>query len=129
MWYNPIIKALLNSPIHWFIGGSIMLITVAGRKTGRKYTLPVSYRRGEEDEPLTVFSRVNRTWWRNLQEGAAVTVRVRGKNYTAHAEVAEVDEETRMAYLKEMYSRMMKEDEIKELSPKLVMIDIWLDEA
>jgi hypothetical protein len=128
MWYNPIIKALLYSPLHWLISSSIMLITVTGQKTGRKYTIPVSYRRGEEDEPFTVFSRTNRTWWRNLQDGADVTLRVRGKNYTGHAEVTEVDEETRMAYLKEMYSRMMKEEEIKELSPKLVMIDIWLDE-
>lgn len=128
MWYNPIIKALLNSPLHGFISGSIMLITVTGQKTGRKYTIPVSYRRGEEDEPFTVFSRTNRTWWRNLQDGAQVTVRVRGKNRTAHAEVVEVDEETRMTYLKEMYSRMMKVEEIEELAPKLVMIDFWLDE-
>jgi deazaflavin-dependent oxidoreductase (nitroreductase family) len=124
MWYNPIIKALLYSPLHGFMSGSILLLTFTGRKSGQQYTIPVSYMR--EEDTLTIFSQRKRTWWRNLQGGAPVTVRVRGKNLPATAEVIELDEETRLNQLREMYSRMMNEEQIAEIAPNLVMIRIEL---
>ena len=51
---------------------SILLITVTGRKSGKKYTTPVNYlRRGDE---LTIISLHTRTWWRNLRGGREVTI-------------------------------------------------------
>ena len=37
---NPIMKGLLRSPLHGLMSGSLMLITYAGRKTGKPYTIP-----------------------------------------------------------------------------------------
>jgi deazaflavin-dependent oxidoreductase (nitroreductase family) len=125
MWYNPIIKAILSSPLHGLMSGSILLLTVTGRKSGKQYTFPVSYYRDEET--LTIFSQRKRQWWRNLEGGAAVQVRLRGKRRPATAEVVETDHATLIATMKEMYSRMMNDTQIEEMAPKLVMIRVQLD--
>ena len=36
---------LLRSPFHGMLSNGMMLITVSGRKTGKKYTTPVDYTR------------------------------------------------------------------------------------
>ena len=38
---NPVIKALLRSPLHRLVSKNFMLLTVTGRKTGRAHTFPV----------------------------------------------------------------------------------------
>src|SRR5262249_17743027 len=40
---NPVIRALLRSPVHGLMSKSLMLITFTGRKSGRRYTTPVRY--------------------------------------------------------------------------------------
>ncbi len=74
--YNPMVIWLLRSPLHRFLDKNTMLITVSGRKSGKLYTLPVSYIR--DGETLLVISQKDRTWWKNLQGGAKVTVFVQG---------------------------------------------------
>src|SRR4030042_5733909 len=76
MWFNPLIAAVLRSPFHGMLSRSVMLMTVTGRKSRAAYTTPVNYLPvGEE---LWTVSFRNRTWWRNLRGGAAVTLRLRG---------------------------------------------------
>jgi deazaflavin-dependent oxidoreductase (nitroreductase family) len=81
MWwqrlYNPFVVALLRSPLHGFMSGSTMLLTYAGRKSGKAYTTPVNYLR--DGDTLLVVSSREHIWWKNLRGGAPVTVRVRGK--------------------------------------------------
>ena len=88
---NGIMRALLRSPLHGLVSNRVMLITVSGRKSGRLYTTPVNYVR--DGDIITVISRRNRTWWRNLRGGAQVTVRVRGKDLKGVAEVVVDDKE------------------------------------
>ena len=38
---NPLLAALLRSPLHRLASKNLMLLTVTGRKSGRTYTLPV----------------------------------------------------------------------------------------
>jgi len=38
---NPVLKAVLRSPLHRLLSRKLMLLTVTGRKSGRRYTLPV----------------------------------------------------------------------------------------
>ncbi len=38
---------LLRSPLHGLAGGRIMLLAVTGRRSGRPFTVPVSYLRHE----------------------------------------------------------------------------------
>ncbi len=89
MWFNPIMKWILRSPMHGLISKSVMLVTFAGRKSGKVYTVPVNYVR-DGDQYLTVSYR-QRNWWRNLRGGVPVTLHIEGQDLKA---VAEVEEET-----------------------------------
>ena len=42
MWYNPIIKLLLLSPLHGFASKDILLLEYTGRRSGKKITVPLS---------------------------------------------------------------------------------------
>ncbi len=87
MWYNPIMRGLLRSPLHFIISKNIMLMTYSGRKTGKSYTVPMNYLENGEDV-YTISSR-DRVWWRNLRGGGDVTLRLRGEDVPARAETIE----------------------------------------
>lgn len=128
MWQNVFVTALLKSPLHRLMSRNILLLTVTGRKTGKQYSFPISYQRDEEDADwVTLFTQRRRIWWRNLIGGAEVQARVQGKERSGYAEIVETDEATMRATLQAMYSRMMNEQQIEELIPRMVMIDIALD--
>lgn len=92
---NPLMKFILRSPLHKMASSQIMLITVTGRKTGKRYTTPLNYvEEGDIEEGglLSVVSHRHRTWWRNLRGGAPVTIYLRGRKRAAMAEVLEEPE-------------------------------------
>ena len=68
--YNPIIILLLCSPLHSLIDKSMMLITLTGRKSGKKYTFPVSYVR--DGDTLLMISQREHTWWKNLRVDGSI---------------------------------------------------------
>ena len=86
---NDFVAFMLRTPLHNFMGNT-MLITVTGRKTGKKYTTPVGYYR--VDHHIWVITNRDRTWWSNIETGAEVSMRIHGKNVTGYAE-AIMDEE------------------------------------
>ena len=90
MWYNNIMVWLLRSPLHGLLSGNMMVINYTGRKSGKTYRLPVGYL--HLDDTLLTVSFKHRTWWRNLRGGAPVTVRLKGKDVPARAEVVEDDQ-------------------------------------
>ena len=81
---NDFIKILLYSPLQGILGGTLMLITVMGRKSGRAITTPVNYYR--DGNILWVISNRDRKWWRNVRGGADVVLRLQGRNMQACAE-------------------------------------------
>ena len=85
---NDFAKFFLRTPLYVFFGDT-MLITVTGCKTGKKYTTPVGYYR--DGDSLWVISNRDRTWWRNVKDGAEVEMRIRGKDVKGFA-VAVLDE-------------------------------------
>ena len=84
MWFNPIMKWLIRSPLHSFVSKSMLVIGYTGRKSGKRYETPVNYVRNGDD--LLVTSYRNRTWWRNMLGGVPVTVWLMGKQIQASAE-------------------------------------------
>jgi hypothetical protein len=90
---NPILGALLRSPLHRLISRQLALITVIGRKSGREYTFPTAYHQAGEDRvTITVGWPERKRWWRNLRgEGAPVRLWLKGTECNGHA-VAEGDE-------------------------------------
>jgi hypothetical protein len=90
MWFNTPMAWILRSPLHGLLSKSTVLITVTGRKSAKKYTLPVNYVR--DGDTLWVTSQRERTWWRNLIGGAPLEVVFEGKRLLARGE-AFVEEE------------------------------------
>jgi hypothetical protein len=85
--YNPFVVALLRSPLHGFIRGSTMLLTYAGRKSGKAFTRSVNYLR--DSDTLLVVSSREHIWWKNLRGGAPVAARVRGQDIRGVGEAFE----------------------------------------
>ncbi len=82
---NSFIKFILKSPLHGMMSASTMLITVAGRKTGRLITTPVNYY--QEGNTVWVLTVRDRKWWRNLPDCPKADLLLRGKRVSAVAEV------------------------------------------
>jgi deazaflavin-dependent oxidoreductase (nitroreductase family) len=85
---NHFVTFFLRTPLRVFLGNT-MLITVTGCKTGKSYSTPVNYYR--DGNLLWVISNRDRTWWRNVKEGAHVSLLLNGKAVNAFAE-AELNE-------------------------------------
>jgi len=88
---NDFMAWVLRSPFHGMLSNGMMLITITGRKTGKKYTTPVGYYR--EGENLWVITSRERTWWKNLQGGAQVQLLLKHNPVTAQADV-DLDEKS-----------------------------------
>jgi hypothetical protein len=84
---SPFMTWLLRSRLHALLSSQVMLITVTGKTTGRRYTLPVNYVR--DGDHLIVSSRADRRWWRNLRGGAPVELRLRSDDLRGYADVIE----------------------------------------
>ncbi len=83
---NALMRLLLRSPLHVLASGSILLLTFRGRKSGRSYTVPVSYVR--DGRAFVCFTSGEwSAWWKNLRGGAPVTAGVRGTGLEARAQV------------------------------------------
>jgi F420H(2)-dependent quinone reductase len=100
-WVNWIMLGILRSPFHPLLSRTTLVLTVTGRRTGRRYTFPVRYLRTGEHVLVSTDSR----WWRNLQGGAHVSLRMRGHEVSGQAEVStdpEAVEQSILAFLRQM---------------------------
>ena len=73
---NPIMKAILRSPIHGLLSHAMMVLAFKGRKSGKTISTPVGYIRNGNS--LIIFTFGN--WWVNLQNNAEVTMRLQGRD-------------------------------------------------
>lgn len=86
---NPLVVRLLRSPLHRVIGGGLMLVTVTGRRTGRRYTIPVGYQRDGDVLHVLVSKARRKQWWRNFRTPAALEVELRGERFAATGHVVD----------------------------------------
>ena len=89
-WFNKAIAWILCTPMHVLVSKDIMLLTVTGRKTGKRYPMPVSYAR-DGDLIICSTDRTRADWWKNLRGGAMVTLRLRGEDVAGQASVISED--------------------------------------
>ena len=82
---NPVVKSVLRSPLHGLMSRNTMLLEFQGRKTGRRYSTPVTYL--ERDGTVHCFTDRTNAWWRNLQDGAEVRLTLRGDAVTGKSTV------------------------------------------
>jgi hypothetical protein len=61
--WNPIMKRLLQSPLHWPWSRWFAVVEWTGRRSGRRYSTPVAYLLRDEE----VWVTTGDAWWRNLR--------------------------------------------------------------
>jgi hypothetical protein len=91
---NPVMRALLRSPLHRLASRQFVLLSVTGRKTGRTYTIPVT--RHQSGDEIVVYAAGG--WRRNLRGGAAVRVVLDGRERAGEARLEEDPDRVAQAY-------------------------------
>lgn len=91
--FNPFLRWLLRSRLHWVASRWILLVSYEGRRSGRRYTFPVAYAR-RDGSLVVVTPRSESQWWKNFRRPRPCTVRYRGVDRDATGEVVTGDERT-----------------------------------
>ena len=76
---NPLIAGLLRSPLHPLVSRGLALLTITGRRSGRRYSIPVGYMQDGDDLIVMVSEARRKQWWRNYYEPAPIEVLLRGR--------------------------------------------------
>ncbi len=100
---NPLMKLLLHSPLHFIMSRGLLVLEFTGRKSGRQFSTPLRYQR--DADTIRCFTSRDTNWWRNLRGGAAVGLRLAGRQVRCEAQVLAADHPERAdllrRYLKE----------------------------
>jgi hypothetical protein len=140
-WFNTTMSVVLRTPgLQRIIGKGLVLLTVTGAKTGRRYTLPARYQ--WQDGQVVVITKAFRSWWKNLRSRSEVKVRLAGKVKQAMA-VAHIAAESDLAAVKAFLEfrasdakpygltpgpdGSLAEDEVRAILPQIVVIRIDVD--
>ena len=81
---NRVMRGLLRTPLlARLLGSKLVTLYIVGRKSGRRYVVPVAYTADQGDLLIgTPFG-----WGRNLRTGEAVTIRLKGRRRVADVRV------------------------------------------
>ena len=81
---NRVVRGLLRTPLlSRAVGGRLVTLYIVGRKSGRRYTVPVAYTR--HDGALLIGTPFG--WGRNLRTGEPVDIRLKGRRRPADVRV------------------------------------------
>jgi deazaflavin-dependent oxidoreductase (nitroreductase family) len=81
---NRVVRGLLRTPlVSRLVGSRLVTLYVVGRKSGRRYAVPVAYTWHEGD--LLIGSPFG--WGRNLRTGEATAIRLKGRRRLADVRV------------------------------------------
>ena len=98
---NPLTRAIARSPLHPLISDNIVVLIFPGMKSGRIYSIPVSYLEISGKEMVCLTDRPY-IWWRNLINNKNIQILLRGKLLNANVEVEFENDNLIAEKLKEM---------------------------
>jgi hypothetical protein len=92
---NRVVRGLLRTPlVSRAMGGRLVTLYIVGRKSGRRYTIPVAYTRDKDDLLIgTPFA-----WGRNLRTGEPVEILLKGRRRQADVRVYKEEADVVGAY-------------------------------
>jgi hypothetical protein len=139
---NPVMKALLRSPLHRIASGSIALLHFRGRKSGREFVTPLSYTR--ENDTVRFLSAHSTRWWMNLRGDAVpVSIEIARETHTGKARLLDSDSEplregvrrfltalprdAKVYGIKLDANRRPVEESLVKAAPELVLVEVELD--
>ncbi len=94
--FNAPVAAVLTSPFGRLANRNVAMLSYTGRRSGRRFAIPVGYRRTGDEVIIGVNIPETKTWWRNfLGNGGPLTLRLNGTEHPGHA-VADRDENGRV---------------------------------
>ncbi|WGI17820.1 hypothetical protein [Methanonatronarchaeum sp. AMET-Sl] len=133
--FNPLIKKILDSKLHWPLSTRLMCISYKGHKSGEKYTTPVYYH-PNRNRLFVITMKQEASWWKNFRKTHPVKIKYKGKTYKTTGD-AVIDPETISKYLKKLIKKswhwkiLLKiygvpinptEKQIREKSKRLVLV-------
>lgn len=76
---NRMAIVVLRSPLHRMMSKSLLVLTYTGRRSGKRYEIPLQY--VEEGGTLYVWAgnAATKTWWRNFETPSIATLQLRGR--------------------------------------------------
>ena len=77
---NPVMRAVLASPLHPVLDRWFLLLRWVGPRTGQPHAIPVSY----VQEHGHIYATTGDGWWRNVVRAPSVDVTLRGSSQSAH---------------------------------------------
>jgi hypothetical protein len=95
--FNAPVAALARSPrFGRLLNSSIAMLSYTGRRCGRRFSIPVVYRRSGDEVFIDVNVPDAKTWWRNfLGDGGPLTLGLDETEHAGHA-VATRDDKGRV---------------------------------
>jgi hypothetical protein len=84
--FNPVVRAVLRSPLHTAFDTSMLVLHLAGRRSGRTYDIPVGFTDLGDGRLLVV---TQHRWRVNLRGGADVEITRGARRTPMHAELVE----------------------------------------
>jgi hypothetical protein len=107
---NPVLRLLLRTPVMGPVRKQLMVLSFAGCKTGRQYSIPLSAHRIDNG----LYALTGAPWKQNFRDGAIARVLLDGKTTTMHGElvkdhavVADLYQRCAESYGAETAERMM----------------------
>jgi F420H(2)-dependent quinone reductase len=95
--FNAPVAAVANSRrFGGLVNRNITMLSYTGRRSGRRFSMPVAYRRNGDDITINANMPQTKTWWRNfLGDGGPLMLQLDGTERTGHA-VAKPDDKGRV---------------------------------
>jgi len=139
---NPVIKAVLRSPLHRLGSKTIALLRFRGRISGREFVTPLSYVRN--DQTVWFLSDHSTNWWKNFREGdvpVSIEIARSTVNGTARLWDGDTDElrehvsrylcalprDAKVAGIKLDQNKVPIEASLVKAAPTLVMVQVELE--
>ena len=119
---NRVVLVVLRSPLHRMLSSVLVELRLRGRRTGRVITLPVQYARDGDQLVLLPAHAERKLWWRNLQDGADVSLRLGGTTRAGRADVLEAGTPAFDAALQWYVRRFPRAAAAAAASPVLVTV-------
>ena len=77
---NPIARAVLDSPAHRLLSGTLVVLAYRGHRSGRTFRSPLRYARTTDGAVVALAVRPERKhWWRSFAQPAPAVVLVAGE--------------------------------------------------
>jgi hypothetical protein len=87
---NPIVRRLLESPVHGLLSARLLVLTYEGHRSGREYRIPLGYVEASDGTIVTLAAEpAGKKWWRSFSAPRLATLTVRGARISAEGAVAE----------------------------------------